>query len=76
MNLQPSGPIQSPVLSPREKQCVQLLAKGYRTQQIAAQLLLKEVTVHLYIRNARKKLNANTRAHLAVIAVMDHHIEI
>ena len=64
------------MLSPREKECVQLLAQGYRTQQIAEKLLLKEVTVHLYIRNARKKLNANTRAHLAVIAVMENHIEL
>ena len=32
------------MLSPREKECVQLLAQGYRTQQIAEKLLLKEVS--------------------------------
>ncbi len=64
------------VLSPREAECVKLLAQGFRTQQIAEELSIKEVDVHLYIRNARRKLNANTRAHLAVKAVLDDHIKI
>lgn len=48
-------------LSPRERDCLAHLAAGLRTQQIADRLAIRPVTVEMHIRNAREKLQANTR---------------
>lgn len=50
----------SPPLSPRERECLQLVASGLRPTQIADRLTLSEVTVSLHLRNARRKLAATT----------------
>lgn len=55
-------------LSPRESQCLQLLAQGYRTKEIARALTLSTAAVELYLRNARRKLGAATREQ--AIAIM------
>ena len=51
----------SALLSPREVQCLRLLAQGYRTKDIARALDLSTAAVELYLRNARRKLGAATR---------------
>lgn len=56
-------------LSPREKQCITLLAAGLRAQEIADNLSLSIPAVRLYIRNARNKLGANTKEQAIVIAM-------
>lgn len=48
-------------LSRREVQCLQFLAQGYRTKDIARALGLSNAAVELYLRNARRKLGASTR---------------
>ena len=48
-------------LSPRESQCMGLLAQGRRTKDIARELNLSTSAVELYLRNARQKLGAATR---------------
>lgn len=58
-----------PVLSPREQDCILLLARGYQTAQIADRLVLSDATVNEYIRNARKKLKARTRSEAVARAV-------
>jgi len=52
-------------LSRRERQCLQLLAKGKIYKQIAAALGISEISVRLHIRSARGKLGAQT-SHQAV----------
>jgi DNA-binding CsgD family transcriptional regulator len=47
-------------LSRRESQCLQLLATGQISKQIAAQLGISENAVKLYLRSARTKLGAAT----------------
>lgn len=47
-------------LSGRERDCLQLTALGLRVAQIADKLVLADVTVHLHLRQARKKLGART----------------
>jgi len=47
-------------LSGRERDCLTAVAGGLRTAQIADRLTLAEVTVNLYLRNARRKLAART----------------
>ncbi|RGP36428.1 helix-turn-helix transcriptional regulator [Pseudotabrizicola alkalilacus] len=48
-------------LSPRETECLVLLAQGQRTKDIARTLGLSPAAVELYLRNARNKLGAATR---------------
>lgn len=50
-------------LSRRERQCLQLLASGKIYKQIAATLGISESAVRLYMRSARRKLNAATSYH-------------
>ncbi len=57
------------LLSARERDCIALLAAGYRTAQISDRLLLSDATVNEYIGNARRKLKARTRAEAVARAV-------
>lgn len=50
-------------LSGRESQCLQLLAMGRISKQIAAELGISESAVKLYLRSARLKLGAVTSHH-------------
>lgn len=48
-------------LSTREKEILDLLAKGYRYKEIANQLFLSTETVRTHIRNIYEKLQVNSR---------------
>lgn len=48
------------VLSRRERECLQLIARGELPKRIAATLQISEGTVRLYLRLARRKLGAAT----------------
>ncbi|WP_246665280.1 LuxR family transcriptional regulator [Rhizobium tropici] len=48
------------VLSRRERECLQLIARGEPPKRIAATLQISEGTVRLYLRLARRKLGART----------------
>lgn len=48
-------------LSPRETECLQWLAAGLRTKEIADRMGIRPITVELHLRNARTKLGAQTR---------------
>jgi DNA-binding CsgD family transcriptional regulator len=50
-----------PALSPRETECLQWIAAGLRTKEIADRMGIRPVTVELHMRNARTKLGADTR---------------
>lgn len=47
-------------LSDRQRDCLQGVAAGLRAGQIADRLMIKEVTVNLHLRDARRKLAART----------------
>lgn len=51
----------APVLSPRETECLQWLAAGLRTKEIADRMGIRPITVELHLRNARNRLGAQTR---------------
>lgn len=51
----------APKLSPRETECLQWIAAGLRTKEIADRMGIRPVTVELHMRNARTKLGAQTR---------------
>ena len=50
-------------LSPREKQVMSLLAKGFRDRDIAQQLHISESTVKFHLNGTLAKLDAKNRYH-------------
>jgi DNA-binding NarL/FixJ family response regulator len=56
------------VLSERELQVIQLVARGLSNQQIARELVLSTETVRTYLRRMFAKLGVSDRTHLAVLA--------
>ena len=61
-------------LSKREREIMDLLAKGLTGEQVAAQLVLSPETIKTHIRNAMNKLEANTRVHAIAIALREGFI--
>ena len=57
------------VLSPRERQVLDLLADGFTGQGIAQKLFLSPETVRTHVRNATTKLGARTRVQAVAVAV-------
>ncbi len=57
------------MLSPRERQILELLAEGLRVKEIAETLELSPATVHTHVRNAIKKLKVDTRTEAVALAV-------
>lgn len=58
-----------PLISPREREVLGLLAEGLRNEDIAARLGLSPDTVRAHIRNAMRKLDADTRTHAVALAL-------
>jgi DNA-binding NarL/FixJ family response regulator len=50
------------IVTPRELDVLRLVAEGLTDGQIAARLVLSEHTVHRHVANARRKLDAGSRA--------------
>ena len=63
------------VLSPREREILDLLADGLTGAQIAKRLFLSPETVRTHIRNAMEKLEAQTRVHAVALALRHREIE-
>lgn len=57
-------------LTPREKECLELLSAGFKNDRIAAKLGVSEVTVRLHFTNARTKLRTSTREQAVARAAM------
>ena len=62
------------VLSPREREVLDLLAKGLNGEEVATRLVLSPETVRTHVRNAMDKLDANTRVHAVAIALRQGEI--
>jgi DNA-binding CsgD family transcriptional regulator len=65
----PTGPVERPVLSPRERECLQWTAAGKTTWEIAGILAISTNTVDGYIASATRKLGAVNRTQAAVVAL-------
>ncbi|MGF1462954.1 MAG: helix-turn-helix transcriptional regulator [Maricaulaceae bacterium] len=64
-----TGKAQRPVrLSDRERDVLRATALGKRSKEIAFDLKLSEGTVHFHLKNARKRLGANTLPHAIALA--------
>ena len=57
-----------PVLTPREREVLTLLAQGLTNRQLAEKLVVSEHTVHRHVTNILRKLDAPSRAAAAALA--------
>jgi len=62
------------VLSPREREVLDLLSKGLNGEEVAVRLTLSPETVRTHVRNAMNKLEAQTRVHAVAIALRQGEI--
>jgi DNA-binding NarL/FixJ family response regulator len=62
------------ILSPREREVLDLLARGLTGEQVATRLFLSPETIRTHVRNAMDKLEANTRVHAIAIALRQGEI--
>lgn len=62
-----------PHISPREKQILELIARGYDTPKISKELFISYHTVENHKRNLRKKTNTKTSSELSAY-VMTHNL--
>ena len=60
------------ILSSREREVLQLIAKGKTTKQIALELLVSTKTIEANRRKIMEKLNADTIADLVKIAIIEN----
>lgn len=62
----------APSLTPRERDCMAYVAAGKSDWDISVILGISQATAHFHIENARRKLNASTRAHaIARMSALD-----
>jgi DNA-binding NarL/FixJ family response regulator len=58
----------APKISRRESQILDLLAQGNSRKMIAAELALKDETIHSYFKNIYRKLNVNSATQALFVA--------
>lgn len=57
------------MLTPRERDVLRLLAAGMRNRDIGERLSIAPDTARMHIRNAMRKLEADTRTHAVALAL-------
>ena len=62
-------------LTRREREVVRLVARGAQNCEVAAQLYVSPETVRSHVRNAMRKTNTRTRAHLVATAILEGLLE-
>lgn len=62
----PEPPVELQKLTPREKEVLQQLAKGFRYKEIVDNLGISQGTLHSYIRNVYEKLHVHSRTEAVV----------
>jgi DNA-binding NarL/FixJ family response regulator len=63
------------LLTRREREVLQLLARGLNAPQIGATLFVSPATVRTHVQNAMTRLGASTRIHAVTIAIERGEIE-
>jgi NarL family two-component system response regulator LiaR len=63
------------VLTPREREILQLLADGMSNADVAGQLFISQETVKSHVRHILTKLEADTRTQAVAIALRDAMID-
>lgn len=63
------------VLSPREREVLDMLSRGLTGEDVARALVLSPETIRTHVRNAMDKLEAHTRVHAIAIALRSGELE-
>ena len=63
------------MLTPREREILQLLADGMSNADVAGRLFISQETVKSHVRHILAKLEADTRTHAVAIALRDAIID-
>lgn len=63
------------LLTPREREILQLLANGDSNADVAAKLFISQETVKSHVRHILAKLEADTRTHAVAIAIRESIID-
>lgn len=63
-----------PVLSPREREVLSLVAAGLTAEAVGEKLFISAMTVNTHVRNAMEKLGAHSRTHAVVLALRNREI--
>jgi DNA-binding NarL/FixJ family response regulator len=69
------APRNGALLTRREREVLQLLARGLNAPQIGAELFVSPATVRTHVQNAMTRLGASTRIHAVTIAIERGEIE-
>ncbi|HET9461045.1 MAG: response regulator [Gaiellaceae bacterium] len=70
-----SGQGQADILTPREREILQLLADGMSNVDVAAKLFISQETVKSHVRHILAKLEADTRTQAVAIALREAMID-
>ncbi len=70
-----SGKEGTDMLTPREREILQLLADGMSNADVAAKLFISQETVKSHVRHILTKLEADTRTHAVAIALRESIID-
>jgi len=70
-----SGKDQTDMLTPREREILQLLADGMSNADVASKLFISQETVKSHVRHILSKLEADTRTHAVAIALRESIID-
>ncbi len=70
-----SGKDQAEMLTPREREILQLLADGMSNADVASKLFISQETVKSHVRHILAKLEADTRTHAVAIALRESIID-
>jgi DNA-binding NarL/FixJ family response regulator len=70
-----SGKDREDMLTPREREILQLLADGMSNADVAAKLFISQETVKSHVRHILTKLEADTRTHAVAIALREAIID-
>ena len=65
-----------PVLTPREREVLALVAGGATTRAVAEELILSPTTVESHIRSAIERLGARNRAHAVALALARGEVQV
>ncbi len=70
-----AGQGQSDILTPREREILQLLADGMSNADVATKLFISQETVKSHVRHILAKLEADTRTQAVAIALREAMID-
>ena len=70
-----AGQGQTDILTPREREILQLLADGMSNADVAAKLFISQETVKSHVRHILAKLEADTRTQAVAIALREAMID-